>query len=555
MPHVAVVLAAGKSTRMKSRLPKAAHSIAGRPLLAHVLAATAAAIGSDEGSSEAGDPPPGDAEDDSSRIVVVLGHEAGLVESALRGVPGLPAFRVAHQTEQLGTGDAVRAARDMLGGRRLDDASAVLVLYGDTPLVRAETLKTLLWQHARARATVTFLTGETDQPTGYGRVMRDATGRVAGIVEEKHANDHQKRITEVNSGVYSFDADWLWSRLDHLKVHPSGEYYLTDLVDVAVAEDRTIATVSAPLSEAMGVNDRIQLAEAGAILRRRILDELMLSGVTIVDPSSTFIDVGVRVGQDTTIQPFTTLRGDVFIGEQCTIGPHSVIRDSVVGDHCSVIGSWIEEATLAADVHVGPMSHLRPGANLASGVHIGNYAEVKNARIGEFVQQHHFSYIGDATVGAFSNIGAGVVTANWDGEHKHHTEVGEAVFLSCDTTLVAPVTLGEGALTGAGAVVNHDVPPSGVAVGIPARVIRRRESPLKKRRSSHASPASLAPDAQAVSSPEDRDAGSEPASGDAQHTARASEPAPGSESPSPRTSQGAHGAQGGGEGKELRLDG
>jgi bifunctional UDP-N-acetylglucosamine pyrophosphorylase / glucosamine-1-phosphate N-acetyltransferase len=494
MSHVAVVLAAGKSTRMRSRLPKVAHPIAGRPMLAHVLSAAAATFDADRDAAHAADDPPlGDTEDHSTRLLVVLGHEADRVQQALSGLPDVPPFRVALQLSQRGTGDAVRVVRPLLTSR--DGAhvlTTILVLYGDTPLVRAATLRALLDAHARSGATLSFVTGEADQPTGYGRVLRDVDGRVQGVVEERHTTEEQRQIAEVNSGIYCFAADWLWSRLDMLEPHTSGEYYLTDLVDLAAGEGRTIETVSAPLSETAGVNDRIQLAEAGAILRRRILDELMLSGVTVVDPASTFVDAGVRIGQDTTVQPFTTLQGNTVIGEGCAIGPHAVVRDSHIGDECMVQASWVEEAVMEPGSRVGPMSHLRPGARLASGAQLGNFAEVKNATIGADVQMHHFSYVGDASIGAQSNIGAGVVTVNYDGERKHHTEVGEGVFLGCDTMLIAPVTLGDDAFTGAGAVVKRDVPPGGVAVGMPARVIRHRQ-PRRVQPSPQADPVSTRP--------------------------------------------------------------
>jgi bifunctional UDP-N-acetylglucosamine pyrophosphorylase / glucosamine-1-phosphate N-acetyltransferase len=560
MSHVAVVLAAGKSTRMKSRLPKAAHPIAGRPLLAHVLTAAAAAVASGEDAGRASDDPPlPDSEDHSTRLVVVLGHAAREVEQSLAGIPDLPPYHVVQQQQQLGTGDAVRSARDVVRsvGASLNGhgPATVLVLYGDTPLVRAETLDSLLRAHADAGATVSFLTGVTDRPAGYGRVVRDADGQVRGIVEERHATPEQRRIGEVNSGIYCFASDWLWSRLDGLRPHPSGEYYLTDLVDLAAHEGRTIATVSAPLSETAGVNDRIQLAEAEAIMRRRILDELMLSGVTVVDPASTFVDAGVRVGQDTTLHPFTTLRGSTVIGDECEIGPHSVIRDSAIGDRCTVLASWIEEAALASGVHVGPMSHLRPGARLARGVRIGNFAEVKNSTIGENVQMHHFSYAGDATIGARTNVGAGTITCNYDGVRKHHTDVGEDVFLGSDTLLIAPVTVGDGAQTGAGAVVKREVPPYGVAVGMPARVIRHRE-PNRSRESSQPDPATATSNADAGSTASATSAQSEPPPAEAQAPPLQSEVAPGAATPSQPASRHAQRGQGPSrKGKESQLDG
>ncbi|HEV7126585.1 MAG TPA: NTP transferase domain-containing protein, partial [Ktedonobacterales bacterium] len=379
MTQVAVVLAAGKSTRMRSRIPKAAHSIAGRPLLAHVLFAANAAL------DDARFATPNslltsahEAEDRGSQLVVVLGHEAERVKQALLEVRGLPSYQVALQAAPLGTGDAVRAALPLLTGNGPERPTTVLVLYGDSPLVRPATLTRLLVTHEQAGATVTFLTGEADRDTGYGRIVRDTAGLVRGIIEERHCTPEQLGITEVNSGIYCFQADWLWSRLSRVESHPSGEYYLTDLVDLAANEGRHIETISAPLNETAGVNDRVELSEAAAILRRRTLDDLMRSGVTIVDPATTDVDCGIPVGMDTTIYPFTVLHGATEIGENCTIGPYSSIQDSLIGDNCTVLGSWLESAVMDAGARVGPMSHLRPGTHLGTGVFLGNFGEIKN---------------------------------------------------------------------------------------------------------------------------------------------------------------------------------
>jgi bifunctional UDP-N-acetylglucosamine pyrophosphorylase/glucosamine-1-phosphate N-acetyltransferase len=472
MVAAAVILAAGKSTRMRSRTPKPAHPVAGRPIVAHVLSAANTALHSTHQPSSRVATSGGDAEDHSSRLVLVLGHESVRVLDALKSLPDVPPYIVAEQRQQLGTASAVLAARPILAVAAVDAApDTILVLYGDTPLVRPETLAALLAAHAAAGG-VALLTGEAAVPTGYGRITRDAAGRVTGIVEERHATAEQRRITEINSGVYCFDAAWLWARLETLRPHENGELYLTDLIDLAVEEGLPVSTQRAPFSETAGINDRIQLAEAEAHMRRRILEMHMLAGVTIVDPATTFVEASVTIGADTVIQPFTTLRGQTRVGERCEIGPHSVVRDSSIGDESVVLGSWVEEASLAAHVRVGPMSHLRPGARLEPHAHVGNYAEVKNATIGAGVQMHHFSYAGDASIGAGTNVGAGTITCNFDGVSKHHTEVGERVFLGSDSLLIAPVTIGDGARTGAGAVVRRDVPPGGVAVGMPARVIR-----------------------------------------------------------------------------------
>lgn len=460
-PVGVIILAAGKGTRMRSRLPKVAHPIAGRAMLEHAIRAAAEAVDTTN--------------ERQSRFIVVVGHEAETVRAAVTWTPGSGRLTYVMQHEQRGTGDAVRVART--NATCADTTSAtpeiILVTYGDTPLVRAETLRRLLAEHERSGATLTFLTGQTADPNDYGRVQRDTAGHVRGIVEVKHATPEQLAIQEVNSGIYAFEADWLWSRLDTLEPHPNGEYYLTDLVEVAVHEGRRVATHRVALDETMGVNDRVALAEAERTLRERILRDLMLSGVTIEDPATTYVHAGVRVGQDTLIRPGCHLLGSTVIGERCVIGPASVIRDSQIGDDCQVQASWVEESTMEATSRVGPMSHLRPNARLRPGANLGNFAEVKNSVIGERVQMHHFSYMGDADVGADTNVGAGTITMNYDGVNKHHTTIGERVFLGCDTLLRAPVSIGDGATTGGGSVVTRDVTPGSLVVGAPARPIRR----------------------------------------------------------------------------------
>ena len=483
-PVGVVILAAGKGTRMRSRLPKVAHQVAGRAMLEHVLRAAADALTPSSPPDERSDTNTGGAHNRPvSRYVVVLGHESEQARAAIRWSPANDAASLTYviQQEQLGTGDAVRAAHPAITAGSAPHPDTILVLYGDTPLVTGATIRALLDEHTRSGATLTFLTGIATHPTDYGRVLRDAAGRVRGVVEQKHATAEELAIPEVNSGIYVFAADWLWARLDRLAPHPNGEYYLTDLVEVAVREGRPISTVSAPLTETLGVNDRAQLAEVERILQARILGNLMLGGVTLQNPASTYVEAGVRVGQDTILLPGTMLRGATVIGEHCEIGPNSVIRDSQIGDDCRVLASWVEESVMEAGSRVGPMSHLRPGAHLAPGAHVGNFGEVKNALIGPNVQMHHFSYIGDATVGAETNIGAGSITMNYDGKDKHHTEIGERVFIGCDTLLRAPVTVGDDASTGGGAVVTRDVPPGKLVVGMPARVAPRVRSGVRNK--------------------------------------------------------------------------
>lgn len=479
-PVGVIILAAGKGTRMRSRLPKVAHQIAGRAMLEHAMRAAAGAVlpadapSADVPSSteESGADDGSDHSRRSTRLIVVVGHEAPTVRAALgdwRPVGGELIW--IEQAPQLGTGDAVRACQAAATGAGAP--RTILVTYGDTPLVRAETLRELLAEHERTGATLTFLTGQTSEPNDYGRVLRDDAGHVRGIVEARHATPDELAIPEVNSGIYAFAADWLWSRLGQLQPHGNGEYYLTDLVEVAVRERRPVATYCVALAETMGVNDRVALAEAERILRERILRELMLSGVTIEDPATTYIHAGVRVGPDTVIHPGCHLLGATVIGAGCDIGPNSVIRDSQIGDDCQAQASWIEEAIMEPGSRIGPMSHLRPGARLLPGANLGNFAEVKNSVIGERVQMHHFSYMGDASVGADSNVGAGTISMNYDGKEKHRTVIGERVFLGCDTLLRAPITIGDDANTGAGSVVTRDVPAGALVVGMPARVTRR----------------------------------------------------------------------------------
>ncbi|HKT38285.1 MAG TPA: bifunctional UDP-N-acetylglucosamine diphosphorylase/glucosamine-1-phosphate N-acetyltransferase GlmU [Ktedonobacterales bacterium] len=460
-PVGVLLLAAGKGTRMRSRTPKVAHHVAGRPLLEHVLRAADSAFA----------PTDGEAATSAPRYVVVTGHERDAVRASLHWQPAHGDLRFVIQEPQCGTGDAARIGLTAFDHENLPET--MLVLYGDTPLMRPETLRALLAEHHRNGATLTFLTGFTDEPGEYGRVLRDESGQVRGIVEAKHATAAELAIREVNSGIYCFQTAWLAEHLPRLTAHDNGEYYLTDLVALALDEGLTVATQQASIEEAAGVNDRIQLAEAEAILRQRVLRELMLSGVTIEDLATTYIEAGVRIGQDTILRHGTTIRGGTVIGERCEIGPYSVIQDSVIADDCRVHGSWLEGARMHSGARVGPMSRLRPGAEIGPGAHIGNFAEVKSATLGDDVQMHHFSYVGNATIGARTNVAAGVITCNFEPDgKKYHTEVGDDVFIGSDTMLIAPVTLGDGARTGAGSVVTRDVPPGGLAVGMPARMRR-----------------------------------------------------------------------------------
>lgn len=457
--YVAVVLAAGMGTRMRSKLPKVLHQVAGQPLLAHVLNAV-------EDIPNAPSFAPLQSTLSGHRPVAVVGHGAEHV-AAIFG----ERCHYAIQEEQLGTGHATLTAQ--AGVDALDPLpEIVLVCYGDTPLVTGEVLARVLAEHCTRNATITFLTGMAELPSDYGRVVRDAQGHVREIVEVKRATEEQKQIREVNSGVYCFERAWLWSALANLPRNPGGEYFLTDLIGIASAQGKTIATVAGSLDETVGINNRVQLAEIEQLLRRRILERHMYAGVTIIDPATTYIGAGVEIGMDTIILPGTMISGATRIGSSCRIGPGTVIENSTIGDGCIVRQSVLEETTFEDGVSIGPFGHCRPGAYLARNVRMGNFGEVKNSYIGPETDMHHFSYVGDATLGERVNIGAGTITCNYDGVRKNRTIIGDGAFIGSDTMLVAPVTVGEHATTGAGSVVTHDVPPGVIVAGVPARILR-----------------------------------------------------------------------------------
>ncbi|MDQ6659865.1 MAG: bifunctional UDP-N-acetylglucosamine diphosphorylase/glucosamine-1-phosphate N-acetyltransferase GlmU [Chloroflexota bacterium] len=457
--YATVVLAAGKGTRMRSILPKVLHPLTGMPLLAHVLKAIEAIPST---SSFAALPTPLT----SHRPIVVVGYGAEQIEATFG-----TRCHYALQQEQLGTAHAVLSAMEAVNTLE-PMPQTVLVCYGDTPLVSSDILARLLVEHETFHATITFLTAFADPSSDFGRVIRDTDGNVREIVEVKRASEEQKRIREVNSGVYCFDRSWLWPNLKALPRNAAGEYYLTDLIEVAFSQGKKIATVSGTLAETMGINDRVQLAAAEQLLRRRILERHMYAGVTIVDPAATYIDDDVTIGPDTLILPGTMITGKTSIGSECSIGPATTIDQSVIGNACTVRNSILEETTLEDEVSVGPFSHCRPGAYLARNVHMGNFAEVKNSSVGANTQMHHFSFLGDATVGENVNIGAGAITCNYNGREKNRTVIGAEAFIGSDTMLIAPVTIGERARTGAGSVVNKDVAPGTSVVGMPARRMR-----------------------------------------------------------------------------------
>jgi bifunctional UDP-N-acetylglucosamine pyrophosphorylase/glucosamine-1-phosphate N-acetyltransferase len=443
----AIILAAGLGTRMKSNLPKLLHELGGKPLIAWSVEACTQAL--------------------ASAPTVVVGPEA----QGLREAAGEQCVFVV-QEERLGTGHAVLQARSSLR----DQAGVIMVANADLPFISSDTYRSLAERQENNPGPLTLLVADSDDPRGFGRIKRDAGGSVTAIVEQAHATREELAIPELNVGVYAFDANWLWSHIDDLPLSPKGEYYLTDLVAIAVDEGGKIETVKIHRrDETIGINTRVHLAEAERALREKINKHWMESGVSMLDPATTYISPDAEIGQDTVIFPNTHLIGEVQIGSDCKLGPNTTIRDSSIGDGCAVDASVVEGAVLEEQVEIGPFAHLRKGTYLGRGVHMGNYGEVKNSRLEAGVKMGHFSYIGDAHIGENTNIGAGTITCNYDGNQKHRTEIGADAFIGSDTMLVAPLKIGKGARTGAGSVVTKDVPDYGLAVGVPARVIRKLE--------------------------------------------------------------------------------
>ena len=442
-----VILAAGQGKRMHSSLPKALHPLAGRPMIHYLLKAASALS--------------------SALPVVVVGHGAEAVRKAVG-----EGARFIHQEPQLGTAHALQMAAPLLAGK----VDLVLVLYGDTPLLQVETLQRLVEVQKRNSGPLSLLTVMGDGTSDLGRVARGADGRARAVIEQDQASPEILAGRELNAGVFCISGDWLWEALQRLPVSPAGEYSLTGLVEMAASDGLVVETLCVDdTQEALGVYDRVRLAEAEAIMRRRINKTYMLAGVTLVNPDQTYIEADVQIGDDTTIWPNTYLRGKTVIGCGCVIGPNTIMEDCRVGNDCTILAAVMEKAVLEDGVDMGPFAHLRKGAHLAKGVHMGNFGEIKNSYLGPGTKMGHFSYIGDATIGMDVNIGAGTITCNFDGVHKHPTEIGDKAFIGSDTMLVAPVKIGEGAHTGAGTVVTHDVPPGETWVGVPSRPLRKQD--------------------------------------------------------------------------------
>jgi bifunctional UDP-N-acetylglucosamine pyrophosphorylase/glucosamine-1-phosphate N-acetyltransferase len=478
-PAAVIVLAAGEGKRMRSRTPKVLHPIAGRSLVGHALAAAWSLR--------------------PEHLVVVVRHQRDLVAGHVAQIA--PEATIADQDEVPGTGSAVAAGLRALGGVGSSLDGVVVVTYADVPLLSGETLAALVAAHRAEQAAVTVLTAEVGDPTGYGRVLRDATGAVVGIVEQRDATPEQQAVREINSGIYAFDAKLLADALGRItSSNDQNEMYLTDVLGIAHADGHRVrALATTDLWQVEGVNDRVQLATLGGELNRRLLVAHMRAGVTVVDPASTWVDVDVRLSADVTLLPGTQLHAGTTVASGATIGPDTTLFNCTVGEGAQVVRSHGNGAQIEAGAGVGPFSYLRPGTVLGPDGKIGAFVETKNATIGAGAKVPHLTYAGDATIGEGANIGAATIFANYDGVKKHHTTVGAHTRVGSDTILVAPVTIGDGAYTAAGSTITEDVPPGALAVARGRQhnsegwVLRRREGTPSARAAEAASEQSERP--------------------------------------------------------------
>jgi bifunctional UDP-N-acetylglucosamine pyrophosphorylase / glucosamine-1-phosphate N-acetyltransferase len=443
------IMAAGKGTRLKSQLPKVLHEAGGKPLLAHVIAAALRVA-------------------PATDVFAIIGHEAPRVRAAMTDT----GIGFVLQPEQRGTGHALMAAQPALTGY-----DHVIVLSGDAPLITSDTIKRLLDFHVNQRAAMTLLSADLDDPTGYGRVLRKSGHRaeVKAIVEEKAASAAQKKIREINSGFYVFNVKQLYAHIGELSTaNAHGEYYLTDMASVlGKAGQRVVAWKTPNPSEVLGGNTRAELADLDQKMRRTKCEQLMADGVTMFYPATCVIDADVVVASDTVIEPYVQLLGKTRVGTGCRIRSYCVIRDTEIGDDVVVLpGCLMDEARVGSSAVIGPYSRLRPGSDIGEGAHVGNFVETKKVKLGKGSKANHLTYLGDAEIGAGVNIGAGTITCNYDGVHKHKTIIEDGAFVGSDSTLVAPVRLGKGAYVGAGSCITEDVPKDALAVGRSRQIVK-----------------------------------------------------------------------------------
>lgn len=438
MTNYAIILAAGKGTRMKSDLPKVLHKVAGISMLEHVFRSVNAI--------------------DPEKTVTVVGHKAELVEQVLAGQTDF-----VRQTEQLGTGHAVMMAEPVLENL----TGQTLVIAGDTPLITGESLKNLIDFHINHKNVATILTAEADNPFGYGRIVRNQHDEVLKIVEQKDASDFEQQIKEINTGTYVFDNARLFEALKNINTNNAqGEYYITDVIGIFRENGEKVGAYTLKdFDESLGVNDRVALATAEGIMRRRINQQHMVNGVSFVNPHATYIDVDVEIAPEVQVEANVTLKGQTKIGAETILTNGTYIVDSVIGERTIITKSMIEESSVADGVTVGPYAHIRPGSSLAKDVHVGNFVEVKGSSIGENTKAGHLTYIGNSEVGANVNFGAGTITVNYDGQKKYKTVIGDNVFVGSNSTIIAPVELGDNSLVGAGSTITKDVPADAIALG------------------------------------------------------------------------------------------
>jgi bifunctional UDP-N-acetylglucosamine pyrophosphorylase / glucosamine-1-phosphate N-acetyltransferase len=433
----AIILAAGQGTRMKSKLYKVLHPVCGKPMVQHVV---------DQISKLHID-----------EIVTIIGHGAEKVKAQLGNQS-----QYMLQEEQLGTAHAVMQAKGMLAGKE----GVTIVVCGDTPLIRAETMEALFQQHLDTGAKATILTASTIDPTGYGRIIRDEQGNVKRIVEHKDASEEERKVTEINTGTYCFDNLALFEALELVSNdNVQGEYYLPDVVEIFKKRGEIVTAYQiGDFDETLGVNDRIALSQAENTMRKRINEYHMRNGVTIIDPANTYIAPDVEIGADTILYPGSVITGETVIGSDCIIGPNSEIKDCLIGNETVIRQSVAHESKIGSFVNIGPFAHIRPSSDIHDGVKIGNFVEIKKAIFGKNSKASHLSYIGDAEVGQDVNIGCGTITVNYDGQNKFLTKIEDGVFIGCNSNLVAPVTIGKGSYVAAGSTITDDVPEDSLSI-------------------------------------------------------------------------------------------